>query len=146
MCQTGPTSACAAEAARMARSTVAWIRPPTGYELRWLAAIGGKDRRSFAFEYLVSDRFALELASDPDPTRALDYNAHVEATFEVDGTHVSAYVPNDPTLPELTLAWSHQRLQYRLYVMPLSPFDPAVIDPADFAPLVASVRYVSPPS
>jgi hypothetical protein len=123
-----------------------WIRPPTGYQLRWLAAIGGRDRRSFAFEYLVSDRFALELASDPDPTRLLDYNAHLEATFGIDGTQVSAYVPNEPTFPELTLVWSHKRLQYRLYVMPLSPLAPPLIDPADFVPLVASVRYASPPN
>jgi hypothetical protein len=34
-------------------------------------------------------------------------------------------------------------MEYRLYVMPVSPFDPPIIAPAEFAPLVADVRYES---
>jgi hypothetical protein len=143
MCDSGPTSACAAKAARTAQSTVAWMHPPTGYQLRWLVAVGGEGRRSLAFEYLVSDSFRLELESDSDPTHPLDYDAHIGATFDVNGTQVSAYVPNDPTFPMLTLAWIHEGMEYRLYVMPVSPFDPPIINPAEFAPLVANVRYES---
>jgi hypothetical protein len=76
------------------------------------------------------------------PTHPLDYNAHIGGTFDIDGTQVSAYVPNDPTLPML-LAWTHEDMEYRLYVMPVSPFDPPIIAPAEFAPLVADVRYES---
>jgi hypothetical protein len=119
---------------------------PTGYQLRWLVAAGGEDRRSLAFEYLVSDRFTLELESNPDPTHPLGYNAHIGATFDIDGTQVSAYVPNDATFPMLTLAWAHEDMEYRLYVMPASLFDPPIIAPAEFAPLVADVRYASSPS
>jgi hypothetical protein len=43
----------------------------------------------------------------------------------------------------LTLAWSHEDMEYRLYVMPVSPFNPPIINPAEFAPLVANVRYES---
>jgi hypothetical protein len=118
MCDSGPTPACAAKAARIAQSTVAWMPAPTGYQLRWLVAAGGEDRRSLAYEYLVSDSFRLELESDPDPTPPLDYNAHVGATFDIDGTPVSVYVPNDATFPMLTLAWSHEDLEYRLHVCP----------------------------
>jgi hypothetical protein len=67
----------------------------------------------------------------------------VGATFDIDGTPVSVYVPNDATFPMLTLAWSHEDLEYRLHVMPVSPFDPPTIAPAEFAPLVADVRYES---
>jgi hypothetical protein len=119
---------------------------PTGYQLRWLVAAGGEDRRSLAYEYLVSDSFTLELHSDPDPTPPLDYNAHVGATFDIDGTQVSAYVPNDATTAMLTLAWTHEDKRYRLYVMPASLFDRPIIAPAEFAPLVADVRYGSSPS
>lgn len=146
MCDSGPTPACAAKAARMAQSTVAWMPAPTGYQLRWLVAVGGEDRRSLAYEYLVSESFTLELQSDSDPTPPLDYNAHIGATFDVDGTQVSAYVPNDATHPMLTLAWIHQEKEYRLYVMPALLFDRPIIVPAEFAPLVASVRYASSPS
>jgi hypothetical protein len=146
MCDSGPTSACAAKAARTAQSTVAWMPAPTGYQLRWLVAVGGEGRRSLAFEYLVSDSFRLELESDPDPTHPLDYNAHIGATFDIDGTQVSAYVPNDATFPMLTLAWTHEDMEYRLYVMPVSLFDQPLIAPAEFAPLVANVRYESPTS
>jgi hypothetical protein len=93
---------------------------PTGYQLRWLVAVGGEGRRSLAYEYLVSDSFALELRSDPDPTPPLDYNAHVGATFDIDGTPVSAYVPSDANHTMLTLAWTHEDKEYRLYVMPAS--------------------------
>ena len=146
MCDSGPTSACAAKAARTAQSTVAWMPAPTGYQLRWLLAVGGEGRRSLAFEYLVSDRFRLELESDPDPTHPLDYNAHIGDTFDIDGTQVSAYVPNEATYPMLTLAWTHEDMEYRLYVMPVSLFDPPIINPAEFAPLVANARYESPTS
>ena len=77
------------------------------------------------------------------PTRPLDYNAHIGATFDLDGTRVIAYVPNDAIFPMLTLAWTHEDMEYRLYVMPVSPFDPPIIAPAEFAPLVADVRYES---
>jgi hypothetical protein len=87
MCDSGPTSACAAKAARTAQSTVAWMPAPTGYQLRWLVAVGSERRQSLAFEYLVSDSFTLELESDPDPTHPLDYNAHIGATFDIDDTH-----------------------------------------------------------
>jgi hypothetical protein len=107
---------------------------------------GGEGRRSLAFEYLVSDSFSLELESDPDRSHPLDYNAHIGATFDIDGTQVSTYVPNDATFPMLTLAWTHEEMEYRLYVMPVSPFDPPIINPAEFAPLVANVRYDSPTS
>src|SRR6266540_2062907 len=50
MCDSGPSSACAAKAARTAQSTVAWMPAPTGYQLRWLVAVGGEGRRSLAFE------------------------------------------------------------------------------------------------
>lgn len=143
MCDSGPTAACAAKAARTAQSTVAWMPAPSGHQLRWLVAIGGEDRRTLAFEYLVSKSFALELESNPDPIHPLDYNAHVATTFDIDGTQVSAYVPNDDTFPMLTLAWTHKGVEYRLYVMPVSPFDPPIIAPAEFAPLVADVRYES---
>jgi hypothetical protein len=143
MCDSGPTSACAAKAARTTQSTVAWMPAPTGYRLRWLVAVGGEGRRSLAFEYLVSDSFTLELESDPDPTRSLDYNAHIGATFDIDGTRVFAYVPNDAIFPMLTLAWTHEDMEYRLYVMPVSLFDQPIIAPAEFAPLVANVRYES---
>ena len=143
MCDSGPTSACAAKAARTTQSTVAWMPAPTGYQLRWLVAVGGEGRPSLAFEYLVSDGFTLELESDPDPTRPLGYNAHIGATFDIDGTRVSAYVPNDATFPMLTLAWTHEDMEYRLYVMPVSPFDPPIIAPAEFGSLVANVRYES---
>jgi hypothetical protein len=143
MCDSGPTSACAAKAARTVQSSVAWMPAPTGYQLRWLVAVGGEGRRRLAFEYLVSDSFRLELESDPDPGHPLDYNAHIGATFDIDGTQVSAYVPNDATFPMLTLAWTHEDMEYRLYVMPVSPFDPPIIPPAEFAPLVAKVRYES---
>jgi hypothetical protein len=143
MCDSEPTAACAAKAAWTAQSTVAWMPAPTGYQLRWLVAVGGEGRRSLAFEYLVSDSFTLELESDPDPTQPLDYNAHIGATFDIDGTQVWAYVPNDPTFPMLKLAWTHGDMEYRLYVMPVSPFDPPIIAPAEFAPLVANVRYES---
>ena len=143
MCDSGPIPMCAAKAARTTQSTVAWMRAPTGYQLRWLVAVGGEGRRSVAFEYLVSDSFTLELESDPDPTRPLDYNAHIGATFDIDGTRVFAYVPNDATFPMLTLAWTHEDMEYRLYVMPASPFDPPIIAPAEFAPLVANIRYES---
>ncbi len=146
MCDSGPTSACAAKAARTAQSTVAWMPAPTGYQLRWLVAVGGEGRRSLAFEYLVSDSFRLELESDPDDTHPLDYNAHIGATFDIEGTQVSAYVPNDATFPRLTLAWTHEDMEYRLYVMPVTPFDPPIIVPAEFAPLVANIRYASSPS
>ncbi len=116
---------------------------PTGYEFRWLVAVGGEGRRSLAYEYLVSDSFALELHSDPDPTPPLDYNAHEEATFDIDGTPVSAYVPSDATYTMLTLAWTHEDKEYRLYVMPASLLDRPIIAPAEFAPLVATVRYAS---
>jgi hypothetical protein len=119
---------------------------PTGYQLRWLVAAGGEGRRSLAFEYLVSDSFTLELESDQDPTHPLDYNAHIGATFDIDGTQVSAYVPNDATFPMLTLSWAHEDMEYRLYVMPMSLFDQLLIAPAEFAPLVANVRYESPTS
>jgi hypothetical protein len=145
-CDSGPTPACAAKAARTAQSTVAWMPAPTGYQLRWLVAAGGEDRRSLAYEDLVSDSFTLELESDPDPTPPLDYNAHVGATFDIDGTRVSAYVPNDATTTMLTLAWTHEDKEYRLYVMPASLFDPPIIAPAEFAPLVANIRYASSPS
>ncbi len=143
MCDSGPTPACAAKAARTAHSTVAWMPAPTAYELRWLVAVGGKGRRSLAFEYLVSNSSTLELESDPAPTPPLDYNAHVGATFDINGTQVSAYVPNDDTFAMLTLAWTHDDVEYRLYVVPVSPFDSPVIAPADLAPLVANVRYAS---
>jgi hypothetical protein len=146
MCGSGPTSACAAKAARTTRSTVAWMPAPTGYQLRWLVAVGGEGRRSLAYEYLVSDSFALELRSDPDPTPPLDYNAHVAATFDIDGTPVSAYVPSDPTHTMLTLAWTHEGKEYRLYVVPASLLDRPIIAAAEFAPLVANVRYASSPS
>jgi hypothetical protein len=146
MCDSGPTSAGAAKAARTTQSTVAWLPAQTGYRLRWLVAVGGEGRRSLAFEYFVSDSFTLELESDPDPTHPLDYNAHIGGTFDIDGTQVSAYVPNDSTFPMLTLAWTHGDMEYRLYVMPVSAFDPPIIAPADFAPLVANVRYESPTS
>jgi hypothetical protein len=143
MCDSGPTSACAAKAARTTQSTVTWMPAPTGYQLRWLVAVGGEGRRSLVFEYLVSDSLTLELQSDPDPTHPLDYNAHIGGTYDIDGTKVSAYVPNDPTFPMLTLAWTHEDMEYRLYVMPVSLFDPPIIAPAKFAPLVANVRYES---
>jgi hypothetical protein len=143
MCDFGPTSACAAKAARTAQSTVAWMPAPTGYRLRWLVAVGGEGRRSLAFEYLVSDSLTLELWSDVDPAHPLDYNAHIGGTFDIDGTQVSAYVPNDPTFPMLTLAWTHEDMEYRLYVTPVSLFDQPIIAAAEFAPLVANVRYES---
>jgi hypothetical protein len=143
MCDSGPTPACVAKAARIAQSTVAWMPAPTGYQFRWLVAAGGEDRRSLAYEYLVSDSFRLELESYPDPSPPLDYNAHIGATFDIDGTRVFVYVPNDAIFPMLTLAWTHEDMEYRLYVMPVSPFDPPIIAPAEFAPLVAHVRYES---
>jgi hypothetical protein len=146
MCEIGPTSACAAEGARVTHTTVAWMPVPAGSRFRWLVAAGGKHRRSFAYEELTSDRLTLELASDPSSVQQLDYNAHLKAVFEIGGTNVSAYVPNDPTFSMLKLAWSHEGLTYRLYVMPESLLDQPVIVPADFEQLIASVRHVSPPA
>jgi hypothetical protein len=146
MCDSGPTPACAAKAAEMAQSTVAWMPAPTGYQLRWLVAWGGENRRSLAYEYLVSDSFTLNLESYPDPSQPLDYNAHLGTTFDIGGTQVSAYVPNDATTAMLMLAWTHEDKEYRLYVMPASLFDAPIIAPAEFAPLVADVRYASSPS
>jgi hypothetical protein len=103
MCDSGPTPACAAKAARKAQSTVAWMPAPTGYQLCWLVAVRGEGRRSLAFEYLVSDSLTLELESDPDPTHPLDYNAHIGATVWAIFLILPRIVPSrsarDPFLP-----------------------------------------------
>jgi hypothetical protein len=117
---------------------------PMGYQLRWLVAVGGEDRGNLAFEQLASARLLVELKSDPDPPFPLDYNAHVEGTFNIGGRQVTAYVPNDETFPTLTLAWTHKDANYTLDVTALSVFDPPTIDAAEFAPLVATVRYADP--
>ena len=143
MCDSGPTPACAADAAAAADATVAWMPAPDGYRLRWLVA-GGDEGRGIAFEYLTSETVALELHSGWTSVRPLDADAHVAATFDVDGTRVVAWIPDDDTVPEVTLVWTRGREEFRLFVFPTSPLDTSPIDPASFANLVASVRYAQP--
>lgn len=144
MCDSGPNPACAADAAQAARTTFAWMPVPRGYRLRWVAAGGGEEGRGLAFEEIESDDFLITLESALDPPFPPDSDAHLDRTFNVRGTIVSAYVPNDDTFPMLTLAWTHKDTDHSLTVLQLSIFDPPRIDASEFAALVGTVRYEAP--
>src|SRR5438552_3744141 len=140
ICRTGPTRACAAEAARRTGLPVAWMRQPAGYRLQWLAALalpGQPEGRRFAFESLLSRDVFLQL--DTQPRLPPQVDANLTGTYVVGGMEVHVYASIYST--SLTLTWFRFGTTYSLWVSPVHLLDQSALDPTTYVKLVSTIRF-----
>jgi hypothetical protein len=140
ICRAGPSSACAAEAARRTSLPIAWMAPPPGFQLQWLAAValsGQSEGRRFAFENLVSRELLLELNTQPQIPPQVD--ADLLGTYVVKGVTVRVFASRYSS--SLTLAWMQLGTTYSLWVAPVDLVDQRSLDPQAYLGLVATVKY-----
>jgi hypothetical protein len=144
VCTSGPIPVCAAEAARRIGVETVWMTPPPGYRLKWFVAFGPPDRAAddrFAYQTLVSNRFLLEL--ETQPARRTD-NHRLAASYRVGESTVQAFVPTDAAFQDLTFTWMHHGRSYAMWVAPYYLLDQPTIDPRDWVGLIAGVHYAPP--
>jgi hypothetical protein len=150
-CRTTVTTDCVDEAARRIRIPAAWMAVPAGYRLRWVMAAGNpksEPSHRIAEEMLTGGRYDLELSTQP-PGPWQPGNEQLVGTYTANGDVVSAYRDRpqgrDFVFPGITYRWTHDGVQYQLWVAPHYMLDTEPIDPGAYAPLVANVRYAEPP-
>jgi hypothetical protein len=148
------SAACAQEAADRIDVPVAWLPPPAGFSFMWLEAspvARGEVAKRIASEYLASDDVDLVLTTQPSGPWQPE-NERLVATYVENGTTVEAYQDlhgygqDDPGAPTtLTLRWRHEGRQYELFVISHCLLERLILNPTDFAALVARVQYATPP-
>jgi hypothetical protein len=140
ICRSGPSSECAAEAAQRTSLAVAWMAPPPGFRLLWLAAVASPEAPSghwFSFEHLVSERVALELTTQPQLPPHVD--ADLIGTYTVEDIAVRVYASRYSS--SLTLTWMRFGTTYTFWVTPVHMLDQTALDPQAYLQLVATVHY-----
>ncbi len=121
---------------------VAWMSPPQGVRLQWLAALAvprvAPSPRT-VFENLRSNILMLQLTTQPQSRPEI--NANLLLTRVVAGMNVKVYTSNQFSSPNLTLAWTRGGTTYTLWVAPTRLLDETPLDIETYVRLVATVRY-----
>jgi len=150
-CRSQVTSACTQEAARRSGLPVAWMAVPSGYRLQWVMGAGGPNvekSHRIAEEMLTGGRVDLELDTQP-PGPWEPWNEQQVGTYVENGTTFVAYrdrpQPDTMRFPAIYVRWMREGVQYQLWIAPHYLLDTAPIDPAAYAPILASIRYAGPP-